>query len=355
MSNFYSIQLKPLFLAVLALGFLGLPVMAAAFYTDVESSNGQSFAAAQLQLVVVPAGDATTAWSTSFAPTTAVAIALTADSLSARYDIETVSALGDADFCAALTVSLTAGGPPFTGATAGFTTDYLEIFDTWDVGFTPDEAFVPVDGQTCAVTFVVTAWQDNMTKATAGFRDSDTFTITVTASQLVQNRMLALESESGLLDTADTFDVPDAAVLGAVADQTQPEPKSAAKTPKLETPVAGDPPSQTQPITDVLPPPLPDANPITAEVVVPPANETDVLADKPPAKPKEVVLDESAVVVPVAEIVEPADGIPVSDDPARTKPNPQAVPALAPESEPGPVPAPEPVAVIAPELSPPTD
>lgn len=191
MNNHKFLQPQTVLQLCLALVFLLLPATTSAFFNDTETSPEQLFQASELQLLVSPTAQTLTIGAALPSPHTAVTIASSEHSLSANYDIETTSTEGDSDFCLSLDTSFATDGSAVGGPAASYSSGVLTTFADWDVSFTTANPATLTHGQSCTFTFLVTAWQSNMTKVTAGYRDTTNFSITVTASQVVLNEVLA--------------------------------------------------------------------------------------------------------------------------------------------------------------------
>jgi len=203
MNTYYFIQVKNIFLWCLALGFFMAPLSAAAFFTDTETSPEQSFTASELQLLVAPTQTEILIGVNNPTPQAEVSIALTKNSVAAKYDIKVVEVTNggvveEPGVCESLRVGLVSSDPTPAGEAASFMSGDLDTFTNWNLGFATDEVVNLVTGQTCAVTFRVTAWQNNMSRDTAGYRDSQDFSVVVTVGELPENAALVSRTSENI-------------------------------------------------------------------------------------------------------------------------------------------------------------
>lgn len=172
---------------------LVVPITIVAFYSDMEKIDNQNFTAAELRFASLPEEPDQQYFSPVLdqeyvfdLPT-----AFTASSTKALYDI-TSSIGGDADFCASLRItaegylgSISAGAPYFE-------TEPLTSGASWQVKLGYDIVSTNfAHGAKCDVTLTVEGWQENMTKATAGYRDTYSMTVPIVAQMVVLNEVLA--------------------------------------------------------------------------------------------------------------------------------------------------------------------
>lgn len=247
---------------VLGLCLLLSPISASAtfFYFDTERSDEQTFTASELVMeanlstqTVVLTGESTP---TEFIATVDTSTA----SVDSAYDLVVTSTAGNAAFCAAL--QLTAQSPTgFTSsALTGFVMNPATVLGDTELQVSLDPGAGIAAGQTCDVTVTVTAWQANMDKATAGYRDSVQRVFTVVAPAVVQptagvfgfvsgasSNVVAPEDTTTTEDTTDPTDIP------ATPPQEPAEPAPAPETkpdedletidvvePKPDTPAPAD-------------------------------------------------------------------------------------------------------------------
>jgi len=188
MLKFTFIQSTFLILLSASLGLFAGPASVAAWFGDTETATDQQFGASTLQLVVVPPSTSVPA-SGATAPVT---IGLTPDSIAAQYDIVAVESDSAHAFCSTLAVTFSTDDGVLLDQASGFVSGLTEVSPTWNLGFTSDQSPVIETSQTCTVTFAVTAWQANMEKESAGFRDNTTFSVVVTVAPLADGESLPL-------------------------------------------------------------------------------------------------------------------------------------------------------------------
>jgi len=170
-----------------------LPQVTQAFFSDTEESAGQRFAAAELLFD-------TTFDNQEFyvGPGLAVAhefilpVSFSASSVKNKYDIRVVSTSGHDTFCGALALEAVLGSESSSGYFTDFSSAEFDSAGLVSVSVFYNESVRAIPhNATCTAEVVVEAWQENMQKATAGYRDSEQFSITVTAHMVVLNEVLA--------------------------------------------------------------------------------------------------------------------------------------------------------------------
>lgn len=185
-------RIVSLLLLTLVCFVLLLPRFTYAFFTDTEESEGQRFIGAELlfdnefdnqELFVGPG--------LTLEHEFTLPVSFSSSSVTNLYDIRVASTTGNAEFCEALALE--------TALAGNYTVGHLENFSssaydspgevTMTVVYDENERAIPHNA-TCVAEVVVEAWQDNMTKETAGYRDSKRFTISVTAHMVVLNEVL---------------------------------------------------------------------------------------------------------------------------------------------------------------------
>lgn len=169
-----------------------LPRLTYAFFSDIEESTGERFGAAELlfdtsfdnQELYVGPGLALT-------HEVILPISFSSSSVANTYDVRVASTTGNAVFCDALALKTELDGKQSSGHFIDFAST---AYDTpgdlvLEVFYDENERAIPHNA-TCAAEIVVEAWQDNMSKDTAGYRDSKRFTVSVTAHMVVLNEVL---------------------------------------------------------------------------------------------------------------------------------------------------------------------
>lgn len=186
------ISLHQKLLVVLVSGLL-FPYVALGFFTDHETSPQQQFRATELQLQSV--NSATTTVSESMAGEFTSTVVLTASSTAARYDVATIATSGNATLCSNLTLQATsADGVVASMPAADFATSEQEQTGTLTfVATVGSDASDLMIGSACQVTLEVSAWQANMPKDTAGYRDTTTLTATITYLESIADESLSPE------------------------------------------------------------------------------------------------------------------------------------------------------------------
>ncbi len=181
--------------SVLLLAF-AIPASIIAFYGDTEKLDKQNFTATELHFASLPQvpdrqyispvlnQDDTFTLPTNF----------TASSTKALYDITSVVS-GDLDFCASLRVSADGYLGSISAEAPYFATEPLSGGTDWQVKLSYNTLATSTNfahGAKCDVTLKVEGWQENMTKATAGYRDAYSVTVPVVAQMVVLNEVLAM-------------------------------------------------------------------------------------------------------------------------------------------------------------------
>ena len=175
-------------MSVIFVGVFLFPSSTQAFFSDTEEAAQQNFTASELlfdsvidnQEVYVGPGLATK-------HTFVVPVEFSSSSISNKYAFEVLEITGDEVFCEALALQ--------TGATIGafesfISGEYLEAGDIDMTVYYDDTKRNIVHNARCTATIEVEAWQSNMSKETAGYRDSRQFTVTAIAHMVVLNEVL---------------------------------------------------------------------------------------------------------------------------------------------------------------------
>jgi hypothetical protein len=188
--NRLALILSTLFMCV---SVLFLPQFSLAFFSDTETSASQRFGAAELlfsedyddQELQVGPGLAT---SHEFV----LPVSFTTSSVSNKYDVSVTFATGHVELCDALALQTTLGAESSTGYFESFASaPYSEVGEVvMSVLYDDTKRAIPHNA-TCTAEVAVEAWQEGMSKATAGYRDKKTFSITITAQMVVLNEVLA--------------------------------------------------------------------------------------------------------------------------------------------------------------------
>ncbi len=193
-------------LAVVLIISLVVPLTITAYFSDAETAKKQQFVAGELQFAELPdlAEDVYLGVGLRESATFTLPTAVSSSSIPAKLDI-TATATGDDLFCAALMLHAEGYIGTVTGQAASFASPTLKPNGDWDLTLTyVNEAVTFTHGDTCLVSIVVTAWQETMTKETAGYYDSYTYQIPVTAHLVVLNEVLA-KPESGEREFIELF------------------------------------------------------------------------------------------------------------------------------------------------------
>lgn len=178
---------------------LVVPITIIAFYSDIERLDNQTFTATQLHWASLPKSGTKQYFSPTFNTEHIFTLptAFTTSSTKALYDISTAVS-GDLDFCSTLQLSaegylgsISAGASYFeTGPlTSGTSWQVKLIYDALESNF--------AHGAECDVVITVEGWQKNMTKVSAGYRDTYVVTIPVVAQMVVLNEVLAKPTPGG--------------------------------------------------------------------------------------------------------------------------------------------------------------
>lgn len=180
-------------LGVVLGGVVLLPHTTSAFFSDTEKATEQTFAASELLFETIPDNqEFYVGPGLATKHTFVVPVAFSASSISNKYDFKVLATTGDATLCAALALESEAGdggavGPFNTFASGEYSTsgdiDMTVYYDDTkrDIGHNAH----------CTADIEVAAWQSNMSKETAGYRDKTEFSVTVIAHMVVLNEVLA--------------------------------------------------------------------------------------------------------------------------------------------------------------------
>lgn len=193
MVHAFSYKLILLTNTLIVSAVLFAPSLAAAFFSDTETSDAQRFKASELlfegsfdnQEFYMGPGLATE-------HTFTLPIEFSSSSVANKYDISVSSASGDEVFCDALALTTSLSGSDSSGYFESFASSpYSEAGEVLMTLSYDDSERAIAHNDSCTAEIVVEAWQENMSKATAGYRDRKTFTLTVIAHMVVLNEVLA--------------------------------------------------------------------------------------------------------------------------------------------------------------------
>ena len=309
MNKYYFIQVKNIFLWCLALGFFIAPLSAAAFFTDTETSPEQRFTASELQLDTSLLQANIALGVNQPAASTSLLIHTSAFSVPAAFDVAVVGVSGALDFCDNLQLQAQSGSVNTQSVLPAFTTLEQTTFGAYELTFSLDDPAVVTAEQECVVTLAVSAWQQNMNKAT-GYQDTIEYQLTITAADLSALRQADPAEAAGEVAGASVSSpndpaapTEDAATLVKDGSAPQDPPTPAPKVPAADAVVPPSPPAASgaddttspapvQPVDEPEPKPKLDPEPESPKPPVEPVSEAAVdvtpePAEEPAAKPEE--------------------------------------------------------------------
>jgi len=309
-------------------GFLLLvaPVSASAnfFYFDTERSDQQQFMASELivksavDMTEVEVGGANLAAAFGFMVNTS------ASSIASKFDLAVTNHSSTSGFCSRLTLESTTPDAAGVSSLTAFNTMPLEAYGTFDLLVTSDVLLPIESGQSCTFTVTITAWQANMNRDTAGFRDTTEHTLVVTAAEVIAPAVVpdaapapapAAPFVVKVIDSADT----EPALVAGKKELVEPAAKTPVESePAAKTPVESE-PAENTPEEPKSPPvtedpelrkespsapesaaqELPEIRVKEEEEPVPPESEAVVAEQKPPAVKEEPAVE--------PEVTEPAE------------------------------------------------
>ena len=168
------------------------PLSALGFFSDTEDAKEQVFSASELlfettfdnQEVYVGPGLITEAVFT-------LPAAFTTSTIQNKYSFTVLETTGDNAFCDALALETSFDGTDSVGAFETFASgEYQTPGDVAMSVHYDDTKRDIVHNSRCTAKIEVVAWQHNMSKATAGYRDTKQFTVTAIAHMVVLNEVL---------------------------------------------------------------------------------------------------------------------------------------------------------------------
>lgn len=183
----------PLFLfLIIALTVVGwsVPVVSHAFFSSLQDSQTNQFVAGSIELMSLFDESVVV---TPLVPLTneTIVISTLSPGLPALTDMVVTNFSGDVTLCNALEFTTTnADNLTVTAPVSGYQSAVSTTGGNWQWSVGVNNLPNVTHGASCVLTLTVTAWQASMTKATAGFFDTKSFTITVTVAQVLLNEIL---------------------------------------------------------------------------------------------------------------------------------------------------------------------
>ncbi len=168
------------------------PLSAFGFFSDTEDAKEQVFTASELlfettfdnQEVYVGPGLITEAVFT-------LPVAFTTSTIQNKYSFTVLETTGDTAFCDALALETSFNGSDSIGAFESFASSEYETSGEVAMSVHYDDIKRDiVHNSRCTAEIEVVAWQHNMSKETAGYRDTKTFSVTAIAHMVVLNEVL---------------------------------------------------------------------------------------------------------------------------------------------------------------------
>lgn len=174
------------------LGSVLFPLSASAFFSDSEEAQEQVFTASELlfetafdnQEVYVGPGLVTES-------TFSLPVAFTTPSIQNKYSFTVLETSGDPAFCEALALVTSVEGNETVGAFDSFVSEEYETSGEVTMTVHYDDTRRDIEHNArCTAEIEVVTWQYNMSKETAGYRDTKNFSVTAIAHMVVLNEVL---------------------------------------------------------------------------------------------------------------------------------------------------------------------
>ena len=199
-------KLTPIILLVLFALLISGIGETAAYYSDTETSNNNTFIGALLDFFLTENEfDSFIGKEALGEYSVASVIIQTPGSLDIQYTVTAEKTSGDDDFCDGLLLEITKNGIEVHDADMfSFSEATSTIFGTWEFEYDlPSSVTTVGHGDECNFDFVYSGWRADSTPEASGFDDEERLSFSLTAKMIVMNELLpnptGSDSQSGLL------------------------------------------------------------------------------------------------------------------------------------------------------------